>query len=277
MALLGKRGWNGVRIWQMLLVVGLAALAAPMFGQGPSSGQGQPYSRPAAAQQQAGTHPLDQPLQWMREASKVHAGLKDYMCTLVKQERIKGRLQEQNIIIMKFRNRPFSVNMRWLAPRESANQEVSFIYGRNGNKMRVNFSKGLKKLAGFVSVDPNDPRVLQHSRHTIYEAGMGSLIEQTIRNWEMEKKINKIQVRLAEYSFNNRRCYRVECTHTERHPQAYSYRSVLYLDKEWKLPIRAENYDWPYEGSPAGGDLLEVFSFVDLRFNLDLTDADFVR
>jgi hypothetical protein len=236
----------------------------------PATGKPGPVSPPAA-------HPLDQPLQWLAEARKANANLHDYTCTLVKQERIQGRLQPQSIISMKFRSAPFSVNMRWLSPRESTGQEVSFIYGRNGNKMRVKSAAGLKRVAGWVSVDVNDPRVMQHSRHTIMEAGIGNLIEQTIQNMENERRRNKTQVRIAEYSYNNRRCYRIESIRTERDNSYYSYRSVLYLDKETKLPVRAENYDWPYPGGDPNGDLLEMFSFIDMRANVGLTDADFVR
>jgi len=216
----------------------------------------------------------------MFEARKVYSQVQDYTCTLVKQERVQGNLTPQDIILMKFRQSPFSVNMQWLSPRENAGMEVSFIFGRNANQMRVRFPKGLKKLVNFVSVDPFDRRVTARSRHHIYEAGIGNLIEQTIKNMEMEKKLNKTQVSIAEYSYNDRPCWRVESTrmlNAENRDVFYSYRSVLYLDKERKLPIRTENYDWPVEGGPPGGELLEVFSFVDLRVNAGLSDADFVR
>ena len=47
--------------------------------------------------------------------------------------------------------------------------------------------------------------------------------------------------------------------------------------KESKLPIRLENYDWPVQGGTEGGELLETFSYVNLRFNVGLKDADFVK
>jgi hypothetical protein len=272
-----RRMMNGTFRWHSLALLALTSLALAPW-ETPLTPHVEADPPPPPAPPAAAAHPLDQPLEWLYEARKNYAAKKDYVCTLVKQERVQGRLQEQNIILLKFRAEPFSVNMRWLAPREQSGQEVSFINGRNGNKMRVNIPKGLKKVVGFVSVDPNDPRVFEHSRHTIYEAGISTLIEQTIRSFESEKRFNKTQVRIAEYTYNNRRCYRIETIHPpQRDGQFYSYRGILYLDKESKLPIRAENYDWPFQGGPAVGELIEVFSFVDLRFNLGLTDADFVR
>jgi hypothetical protein len=104
---------------------------------------------------------------------------------------------------------------------------------------------------------------------------LGNLIEQTIKLWEFEKKMNKTQVKMAEYVYNNRRCTRIETTRTEKVEGFYCYRSVLYIDNETKLPVRTENYDWPHQGGPAEGELLEMFSYIDMRFNVGLTDQDF--
>ena len=50
---------------------------------------------------------------------------------------------------------------------------------------------------------------------------------------------------------------------------------MIYLEKASKLPIRVENYDWPRAGGAPGGDLLEVFSYVNLQFNTGLEDKLF--
>jgi hypothetical protein len=106
-------------------------------------------------------------------------------------------------------------------------------------------------------------------------AGLGNLIEQHARHWQKEREINKTQVRIGEYEYNKRRCIRIETIHTVRDPAFYSYRGVLYLDKETRLPVRSESYDWPRQGGTAGGDLLEVFSYIDMRFNVGLDDRVF--
>src|SRR5262249_11289766 len=131
--------------------------------------------------------------------------------------------------------------------------------------------------SGWHWIDPNDRRVFEHSRHTIREAGMGNMCDQLIRCFETEKQLNKSQVTVAEYNCNNRRCYRIEVTRTERTPQSYCYRTVVYIDQETKLPLRTENYEWPAQGGTPGGELLEMFSYYDIRFNAGLTDAHFNR
>lgn len=219
---------------------------------------------------------LDGPLSHLYEARKAYAGVRDYTATLVKRESIAGN-PEDNIIQLKVRDQPFSVYMRWVAPKKFKGQEVAFVHGKNRNKLRVH-AKGLfKGMAGFVTVDLDDRRVQECSRHNIYEAGMGYLIEKTILHWEKERAAGKTAARIAEYEFNKRRCIRIETIQTERRPENYCYRSVLFLDQETRLPIRNENYAWPRPGGPAEGDLIEVFSYLDLQVNVGLTDRDFDR
>ena len=193
---------------------------------------------------------------------------------MVTRERVRGVLQKENVMQFKFRPQPFSVYMKWLSPADLASQEVGYIHGKNNNMMRVHPKKG-GKLVGWVNIAPNDPRVFEHSRHSIYEAGLGNAIELMIRNFEKEKQFNKTQVAIAEYTYNNRRCNRIELTRTERNQNFYCYRTVVYIDQETKLPIRMENYDWPVQGGASGGDLIEMFAYIDLHFNTRVTDNDF--
>lgn len=219
---------------------------------------------------------LDQPLKWLYEARAAYARVQDYTTTFIRQERVQGQMLPQNIISMKVRTQPYSVNMRWLSPPESRGQELSYIAGRNRNMLRVKSAKPLQKVVGYVSVEQDDPRVMQQTRHSVSEAGFGTIIEQTIKSMELERTLNKTTVRVAEYSYDNRPCHRIEAIRTVRHPEFYCYRTVLFLDKQTKLPVRVENYDWPVSAG-ADGELLEMFSYVSTSFNVGLRDGDFER
>jgi hypothetical protein len=214
------------------------------------------------------------PVQLLNQAVQTYQRVQDYTCIMVKQERVQGQLQPENVIEMKFRKEPFSVHMRWLGPRDFQNQEVCYIHGRNNNMMRVK-APGLLKLVGYVSIPPNDPRALEHSRHNITEAGIGNLLGRCLTDWNKEQGRNRMQVRIGEYMFNNQPCTRVETILTQRSQQDYCYRTVLYLDRQTRLPVRVECYDWPQQGGPPEGELLEVYSYVNMRFNVGLTDNDF--
>ena len=84
--------------------------------------------------------------------------------------------------------------------------------------------------------------------------------------------IRQVDVRVAEYEYNRRRCTRVETTQLQ--PGAAHHRSVVYFDRETALPVRVECYDWPCDGS-AQGELIEVYSYLNLRLNPGLSDDAF--
>ena len=72
-----------------------------------------------------------------------------------------------------------------------------------------------------------------------------------------------------------RACVRVEVTNLQRREGDQCWRTVLYLDKENRMPVRIECYDWPRQDGPPEGDLIEIFSYINLRFNVGLTEKDF--
>jgi hypothetical protein len=230
-----------------------------------NSSGGQPAAFPA----------MEVPLQLLAEARRSFQGVKDYTCLLVKRERLRGQLQPENLISMKVQTRPFAVYLRWLRPNNLAGQEACYVEGRNNGMMRVH-ATGLRGVAGFISLDPNDSRALENSRHNITEAGIGNLLERYSKGWEKETRLNKTQVRIAEYEYNKRRCTRVETIHPDNSGKEFTfYRSIVYFDKENHLPIRVENYDWPRRGGDPNGALVESYSYADLRLNNGLNKATF--
>jgi len=224
---------------------------------------------PATAVMQAD---LDQAISWIQEAKRNYAAVKDYSCMLVSQEKVNGKLLDANYIQLRMKTEPFSVSMRWVAPESNKGQEVVFVVGKNNNRMRVKSKE--TGILGFVSIETNDKRVMAHSRHTINEAGIGNLIDQTILQWDRDRKVGKTTVTIAPYTCNGKACQRIEMVRTVKDPSFYCYRSVIYLEKDSKLPIRLDNYDWPTAANP-NGELLESFSYVNLEFNVGVKDAEF--
>ena len=204
----------------------------------------------------------------------MYLGIRDYSCVLIKRERINGELTPDNIITLKVRTQPFSVYMRWLEPKEQNGQEVCYVAGKNGNKMRVHARGGLS-LVGWVTLDLKDPRATRSSRHAITEAGLGNLLDRYAEGWGAERTLGGMQVNVAEYEYNKRRCTRVEVAHPATTAGQFAYyRTVLFFDKETKLPVRVECYDYPRRANDPG-ELLEMYSFVNLRWNIGLGEETF--
>jgi len=220
-----------------------------------------------------GTTEMDEALGHLARARETWKGVKDYTCRMIKRERIRGELQPNHLVHMKLRVEPFSVYLRWELPEKLRNQQACYVAGKNNGMMRVRPVVGLASLIGWVSLDPKDPRAMEHTRHTITEAGLGNLLERISKGWESEKKQNRTSVRTALYEYDHRHCMRVELTRQAGCGHEY-HRSVVYFDREHGLPVRVEAYDWPKDGQTEG-ELVEVYSYVDIKTNVGLDDDAF--
>ncbi len=195
---------------------------------------------------------------------------------MIKREKIGDKLTANHVVLLKVRKSPFSVNMVWKEPKELNGQEVCYIDGKNDGNLRVK-PAGLLGAIGFVSLEPNDELAKKTSNHSITNAGIGWLIEECGTGWEVERKLGQTRVRVGTYQYAKRRCTRVELLHpNSAGGKIHHHRNIVYFDQETHLPIRVENYDWPKTTGDAG-ELIEVFSYVNLKVNVDLADSVFDR
>jgi Protein of unknown function (DUF1571) len=197
------------------MVVGILGLLA-------SSGQVTPQA----------PSPIERVGQLLAEAQASFARVRDYTGTVVRQERIGGQLQPEAFIDVRIRQQPFSVCLKWTAPRQLAGQEAIFITGKNNNEIRAK-GAGFLAIAGYVSLPTNDPRVMKKSRHAITESGIGNIIDVISRSYEFERRLpaSQVHVTFAVYTFQQRPCTRMELTHHVYNAQLYCYRCVVYFDK----------------------------------------------
>jgi hypothetical protein len=265
---LGGVGLAGV----LLLGMGAGADKPPVPPALPA--EGKPIAskdKPASA-----ADPLAEPLALVEKARAAYAKVNDYSCTLVKREKIRDRLTPNHVIILKVRKAPFSVNMLWKEPKALEGQEVCYIEGKNEGNLRVKPS-GLLGAIGFVSLEPDDERAKKTSNHRITNAGIGWLIEECGTGWEVERKLKQTKVRVGTYQYAKRLCTRVELLHpTSAGGKIRHHRNIVYFDQQTHLPIRVENYDWP-KTTGDNGELVEVFSYVNLRVNVELANSVFNR
>jgi hypothetical protein len=230
-----------------------------------------PASEPVSA---APANPMDEAIRVLTEARKAYAAVQDYTCVLIKKEKMGDQAPVENVMAMKVRTEPFAVNLKWMEPKSLSGQEAVYVAGKNDGKMRVR-SAGVLGAVGFLSLDLNDARAKQTSKHSIAEAGIGNLLERYSTGWEREREWQLTQVKIAEYDYNKRRCLRVETTHpTNPDGRFLFFRNVTFFDKETKLPIRVECYDWP-QREGAAPELVEVYSYVNMKLNVGLGDDVF--
>ena len=218
--------------------------------------------------------PMDEPIRLIAAAKKAMDTVKDYSCVLVKKEKMGDKPAIENVISLRVRSDPFSVNLRWVEPKSLVGQEACYVAGKNDGRMRVK-SAGLLGTLGFMSLAPDDARAKATSKHAITETGLANMIDRFVVAWDKERKLSVTKVRLGEYEFNKRRCTRVETIQTENPDNQFLFqRTVVFFDKESHLPIRLECYDWPAKDGEKG-ELAEVYSYVNLRLNVGLGDDVF--
>lgn len=219
---------------------------------------------------------FDQAQQLLSEAKVSFGRVKDYSGVLVKEEKINGQLLPEQYIEFKIRPEPFSVALKWNAPKALQGQEAMYVMGRNENRLKAK-SAGFAAIAGFISLDLRDPRITSQNRHTITETGIGYLIDSTMKNLENDRRFpaNVVQVKFADYAFQGKPHLCMETTHSVNNGQFPYYRTLVFFDKDLRMPVRFEGYDWPVQGGNPKGEKLEVYSYINLKFNTGVTDATF--
>lgn len=209
--------------------------------------------------------------------------IRDYTCTLVKRERFDGRLRDYEYMSVKLRQPqisqgkvkvPFSIYLRYLAPADLKGREVVYVDGWNRGKIVV-WRGGPRLSHVTTAVDPNSDLALHWGHYPITDAGMRTLTERLLAMGKQELIYQECDVKYVEgVKINDRPCLMVQVTHPRRRPHFNYYTAQVFIDQEMKLPIRYASYDWPAaQGEPA--PLIEEYTFLDVKLNVGLTDADF--
>jgi len=95
-------------------------------------------------------HPLEPAVQMAESAMiNIRNNIRDYSCTLVKRERINGKLADREYMYLKVRHEPFSVYMYFLGPSRLRGQEVIYVAGQNNGNL-MGHGVGIRKIAGTV-------------------------------------------------------------------------------------------------------------------------------
>jgi hypothetical protein len=240
-------------------------------------------SQPAKAGE--GAHALDPALDMAREGLvRIRHDIRDYTCTIAKRERVGDVLMDYEYMFAKIRNGkevdgrevvPFSVYLYFLKPVEIKGREVIYVAGQNEGKLCAHEGGTKGKFLPTVWLLPNGPFAMRGQRYPITDLGIENMVVKLIEKGETLKTFPNLEVKFYQNAkVNGRVCTCIQLMHPERAPEQDFNVARIYIDDELKLPIRYEAYDWP---KTAGGspELLEEYTYIDLKLNVGLTDADF--
>lgn len=207
----------------------------------------------------------------LTEGRAAHDRMRDYSCTFTRQERIKGVLSSEQVAEMKVRVQPFCISLRFASPVAMAGQEVSY-YPRSDLKMKYRPTATSKVML----LPTDDSKYLAANRHPVTKMGIGSVLDTLSGVVARERTLNNpVDVAKSDYNFAGKPVTRYEIFTRRPHAQRAFYRAVVFVDKETKLLVRYEAYDQPKPGGSLTGELMEAYSFTDLRANTGLGESAF--
>jgi outer membrane lipoprotein-sorting protein len=229
-----------------------------------------------AAASVAGAHPLQPALEIaQRGLAGIRANIQDYSATVVKRERIDGKLGEHEYMFAKIRQQPFSVYLYFLGPDSVKGQEVIYVDGRNDGNMLAHAGSGVRAMVGTVSLKPQSMLAMQGNRYPITELGVENLTRRLVEVAEHDKQFGECEVNFyPNAKVNGRICTCIQVVHPVPRRNFRFHLARVFIDDELTIPIRYEAYDWPQEqgGQPV---LMEEYTYMNVKTNNGFTDADF--
>ncbi len=168
-----------------------ADAAASLNGPGlvPNGGLSTSNANAGVAQTATGVHPLQPALDLAQQGLvKINANIRDYSCTIVKRERIDGKLGEHEYMFAKIRSQPFSVYLYFLGPDSVKGQEVIYVAGHNDGNMLAHAGSGVRAMVGTVSLKPQSMLAMQGNRYPVTEIGVENLAKRLVEVAEHDKQ-----------------------------------------------------------------------------------------
>ena len=114
-----------------------------------------------------------------RRAAERYATFDSYIARVRRREQVNGKDRAEELLVFKFRKEPWSVYFKFLGP-EGKGREVTYVKGQYGNMIHTLLAAGdvpLMPAGKRMALAPDSIFVRSASRHTITEAGIGSIIE----------------------------------------------------------------------------------------------------
>lgn len=219
------------------------------------------------------------PLALLRQSlERYERSVHDYTCTFTKQELVNDKLTEEQVTEVKFRDKPYSVNMLWV---QNADKCRRAIYvdgkwtGKKGEKLAsVEPAGSIARLfvdSVFRPIDGADAK--KAARRQLDQFGFASSLRLIIHYCERAAVKNELGLKyVGESEIDGRTTYVIErrLPYTGDETLYPDKVLVVHLDKESLLPVGCIAY-----ADEARTKLLGRYLLTDVKFNVGLTDTDF--
>jgi len=203
-------------------------------------------------------------LKWSMETyqKRVH----DYTGTFLKQERIKGKLKKTEQIAIMFKEKPFSVFMKW-EKNAGSGDKMLYVEGSNNNQMLVH-PTGLFSWIKSVKREPRGKDAKKATLRTCDQFGFYRSMKSLVELYETAQKSGDLKTNyIGDTKVDGRPCIAIERMLPNNNKYPYQ-RTVVEIDIEYLLPVKVSMYDWQNQ-------LIGSYVFLNLRFNTGMTNARF--
>ncbi len=112
-------------------------------------------------------------------AAEGYSSIDGYIVKFRRREVVGGRKQPEELMLFKFRKKPWSTYFKWLGGAGKG-RECVYVKNKHGNKIYTKTAAGdipFVPAGQVIALSPDSPLVRSKSRHAITEAGIGVLID----------------------------------------------------------------------------------------------------
>lgn len=194
--------------------------------------------------------------------------ISDYTSIMYKQERLGNKLQDVEKILVKFREKPKGIYMKWLEGPWKGRELVYSDKALGVGKVRVRESG----ILGVVPVTlPVDSEIAKRgSNHMATEIGLKNLLDMI--EFDYRKAAPKGELKRKDHGIvdvDGHKVYKMESIlPKDKSKGYYCYRMIHYIDYIRSLEIQAEVFNW-------NDELQESYLYTQIKLNAGLTDRDF--
>ncbi|MDP6546816.1 MAG: DUF1571 domain-containing protein [Phycisphaerae bacterium] len=208
---------------------------------------------------------------------------RDYTCTLIKQEVIRGTQKPEQWTNVKFMDKPFSVAMGWLKQTPAGaldngqvkklhvpmGDRILYIEGKYDNKMVIRISNPL--LRGLLGTQKRPPDGKDAMKNTLRPVSMFGFKRGMINLLKVYRHAAKKGHLKQEFGGTVNIAGRDAIVLVRYLPPKEQYpakRTEICIDLETLVPIRIRGFDWD-------GQCTSRYVYKDIKFNVGLDATNF--
>ena len=201
---------------------------------------------------------------------------RDYTCTLIKQEIIRGTSKGEQWMDVKFVDLPFSVAMKWLDKVPGGNKlyvpmgdRVLYIEGRYNNQMLVRLTNPLlRTLVGTVQRRPDGSDAMRNTLRPVNLFGFKRSIQSLLKVYRKAKRHGELKEAFGGYMKVAGRKAIVLVRYLPPQKDYPAHKTEIFIDVQALVPTCVKGYDWD-------GNIIGRYIYKNLKFNVGLAGEQF--